>query len=230
MFCICYVLFNFYSAKKGGIIIELSKRQQEIVDIIKENSPVTADEIAERFSLSKATLRPDFALLTYTGIISAKPRVGYFYKGTTDISDTLSEILGTFEIKDWMGTPSVILSSTSVHDAIVELFTQDVGSLFITDANNILEGIISRKDLLKVTIGQNNLHTMPVSMIMTRMPNLITISPEEALLLAAQKMETHKIDSLPVVETVLINSKEELKVIGRITKTTIVKAFVKIGK
>ncbi len=210
--------------------MELSKRQQEIVNIIKEKGPVTADEIAEHFSLSKATLRPDFSLLTYTGIISAKPRVGYFYNEEIGIGDQLSKLLSSFEVSDWMGSPTVVLSSISVYDAIIELFKLDIGSLFICDNNGYLEGIISRKDLLRVAIGQNDLQTMPLSMIMTRMPNIVTVEPGDLLLEGAQKMESHKIDSLPVVEKTEIAGKEVFKVVGRITKTTVVKAFVKVAK
>lgn len=185
--------------------------------------------MAERFELSKATLRPDFAFLTRSGIISAKPRVGYYYNGEA-ITGQVSEILNALLVSDWMGVPTVISPNVSVYDAIVEIFMLDVGSLFIYDEQNGLQGIISRKDLLRVAIGKNDLHTMPISMIMTRMPNIVTISLEDNLLYAARKMELHKIDSLPVVETMVTEGgAKQLKVVGRITKTTIVKAFVKLG-
>lgn len=209
-------------------MIQLSIRQQEIVNIIKEHGPITAEDMAERFELSKATLRPDFAFLTRSGIISAKPRVGYYYNGE-NITSQMSELLSSLLVRDWMGVPTVISPNVSVYDAIVEIFMLDVGSLFIYDDEHGLQGIISRKDLLRVAIGKNDLHAMPISMIMTRMPNIVTITLDDSLLYAARKMELHKIDSLPVVEPLIIDGKNELKVVGRITKTTIVKAFVKIG-
>jgi HTH domain. len=39
--------------------IELNKRQEEILEIVKENGPITGEQIAERLSLTRATLRPD---------------------------------------------------------------------------------------------------------------------------------------------------------------------------
>jgi CBS domain-containing protein len=101
--------------------------------------------------------------------------------------------------------------------------------LFITDENGALSGIVSRKDLLKVSISQGEIRSIPISMIMTRMPNLITCFPEETLLSAAQKLQDHQIDCLPVVRRLDGNPGSPLEVVGRITKTTIVKAFVKLG-
>lgn len=58
--------------------IELNKRQEEILEIVKENGPITGEQIAERLSLTRATLRPDLAILTMAGFFDARPRVGYF--------------------------------------------------------------------------------------------------------------------------------------------------------
>ena len=54
-----------------------------IIKIVKENEPITGEEIASRLSLSRGTLRTDLALLTMVEILDAKPRVGYFYIGRT---------------------------------------------------------------------------------------------------------------------------------------------------
>lgn len=77
--------------------------------------------------------------------------------------------------------------STSVYDAIVQLFLEDVGTLYAVDEKGHLAGVISRKDLLRTAIGNKDLQELPVSVIMTRMPNIITINPEESLLDAAKK-------------------------------------------
>lgn len=61
--------------------IELNKRQDVILQIVKENGPITGEHIAERLGLTRATLRPDLAILTMAGFLDARPRVGYFYAG-----------------------------------------------------------------------------------------------------------------------------------------------------
>ena len=63
--------------------IELSKRQEHIIEIVKENGPITGEHIADQLNLTRATLRPDLAILTMAGFLDARPRVGYFYTGKT---------------------------------------------------------------------------------------------------------------------------------------------------
>ena len=43
--------------------MELTKRQEEIIEIVKEGEPIIGDEIAERLGLSRATIRPDLSIL-----------------------------------------------------------------------------------------------------------------------------------------------------------------------
>mgnify|MGYP005854913459 CR=1 FL=1 len=105
-----------------------------------------------------------------------------------------------------------------------------MGTLYIVSEGGILEGVVSRKDLLKIALGQVDIHKIPITVVMTRMPNIITITPEESLLAAAQKLINHEVDSLPVVRPVAVEGRERLEVIGRVTKTTITKAFVELGE
>ena len=48
--------------------IELNKRQDAILQIVKDNGPITGEQIAERLHLTRATLRPDLAILTMAGL------------------------------------------------------------------------------------------------------------------------------------------------------------------
>ncbi len=208
--------------------ILLSKRQEAILSLVQKKGPITGEEIGDALGLARATLRPDLAFLTRTGIIGAKPRVGYYYDGR-GIPDQISSKLNKLIVGDWMGVPKVIDSKLSVYDAIVEMFMRDVGSLFIINADEGLVGIVSRKDLLRANMGQGDIKQMPVSLIMTRMPNLITCQPEDTLLSAAQKLQDHQIDSLPVIGNDPVSGAKTLQPLGRITKTTIVKAFVGLG-
>ena len=60
------------------------------------------------------------------------------------------------------------------------------------------------------------------------MPNVMTIKPEVSLLEAATMMIDYHIDSLPVVQEVE-QKPNTYTVIGRITKTTISRAFLEMA-
>ena len=57
--------------------IELNERQLKIVEIVKAYGPITGERIAELLSVTRATLRPDLAILTMSGFLEARPRCGY---------------------------------------------------------------------------------------------------------------------------------------------------------
>lgn len=127
-----------------------------------------------------------------------------------------------------MSMPVVIKQDTNIYDSIVTMFLSDVGSIFIVDNNENLCGIVSRKDLLKATIGSADINKIPVGMIMTRTPNVITANKEDDLISAVKKIIEHEVDSIPVVE---INEDDinQIKVIGRLSKTNITKLFLDIA-
>ena len=208
-------------------MIKLTKRQEEILQIVKEEGPIPGKLIAERLSLKRATLRPDLAILTMAGNLEARTRVGYTYKEPEDLF--YSTWFEEHFVNEYKAIPVVVKSSTSVYDAIVQIFLKDVGAIFVVGDSGFLAGVISRKDLLRASMGNQDLREIPVSVIMTRMPKIITIQPEETLLAAAKKMIEHHIDSLPVVQ--VVNEEEHTyKVVGRITKTTIARAFIELGQ
>ncbi|MBM7656248.1 helix-turn-helix transcriptional regulator [Neobacillus cucumis] len=207
-------------------MIKLSKRQDEILEIVKQNGPITGKEIADKLSLSRAALRPDLAILTMSGNIDARPRVGYFYNENFKVKRTAEKYLQQ-KVNNYKAHPIVVGKSISVYDAIVQLFLEDVGTLYAVNSEGHLAGVISRKDLLRASLGNSNLSELPVSVIMTRMPNIITISPEESLLEAAKKMIQNHIDSLPVVRDV-DGQENTYLLVGRITKTTITRAYLEM--
>ena len=208
------------------IIIQLSERQEKIVDIVKEGQPITSEAIAKKLELTRATLRPDLAILTMSGILDARPKVGYFYTGKTTLS-FISEKIKGIKVSDVKSIPIVVSEETSLYDAIVTMFLEDVSSIFVTN-NGYISGVVSRKDFLKNAIGGTDLHKIPVGVIMTRMPNIVFVKSEDSILSAAIKLIEHEIDSLPVVEEI-DKDKRNYKVVGRITKTTITRLFVELG-
>ena len=104
------------------------------------------------------------------------------------------------------------------------MFLEDVGTIFVL-SDNYLAGVISRKDFIKAAIGGSDLKSMPVGIIMTRMPNIIVAESEENILPIAKRLIDHEIDCLPVVEKE-DQDDSKLKVIGRISKTNITEHFV----
>ncbi|WP_203333044.1 CBS domain-containing protein [Planococcus beigongshangi] len=205
--------------------IELNKRQEEILRIVKGNGPITGEQIAERLHLTRSTLRPDLAILTMAGFLDARPRVGYFYSGKKpghDVTDTMNNM----KVKDFQSIPVVVRENVSVYDAISQMFLDDVGTLFVVDKNSLLTGVLSRKDLLRTSIGSQDLASIPVHIIMTRMPNITYCFKTDSLIQVANRLINQQIDALPVVEELASG----LKVVGRITKTNITRAFLSLSE
>ena len=110
---------------------------------------------------------------------------------------------------------------------ICTIFLEDVSTLFITNENNDFVGVCSRKDLLRASMIGEDIHTMPISVNMTRMPNVSYLKEQELVIYAANQMIDKEIDSLPIVRP---KENDKFEVIGRISKTTITKLFVSLFK
>ncbi len=200
--------------------IKLSDRQMQIVEIVKSQQPITSEQVAERLNLTRAALRSDLSILTMAGILEARPKVGYSLTGripTNMIADFINNIL----VKDIKTRPVVVNVDTSVYDCIVSLFLEDVGTIFV-QSGGYLAGVASRKDLLKHAIGKTDLDRIPISVVMTRMPNIVTLEDEETLAMAIAKMVEHEVDCIPVVTREDTGGREKLKITGRVSKTGII--------
>lgn len=213
--------------------INLSERQKKILEIVKNNEPITSQDIAQQLDLTRSALRSDLSLLTMANMLKAKPRVGYFYvKDNLQLAKDLEELYEK-KVNKIKSVPVIAKEETSVYNAIVTLFLEDVGSLFITDEDDALVGLVSRKDLLKITIGETDVNQVPVSVAMTRMPNIITIRDDDTVFQAAERLINYEVDVLPVVEDLTDESGNSLegkvKVIGRVSKTNIARVFVDFG-
>nr|WP_276532150.1 helix-turn-helix transcriptional regulator [Heyndrickxia oleronia] len=204
----------------------MNNRQETILQIVKDNGPITGEHIAEKLNLTRATLRPDLAILTMAGYLDARPRVGYFYTGKSS-TQLLTDSLKKIVVKDYQSIPVVVNENISVYDAIVTVFLEDVGTLFVVDDKLLLVGVLSRKDLLRASIGKQELSSLPVNIIMTRMPNITVCKKDDLLIDVAKKLIEKQIDSVPVVKE--SSEGNGFEVIGRITKTNITKAFVSLA-
>lgn len=202
--------------------MELSERQQKIIAIVKKNEPISGDNIAKQLGLTKPTLRSDLAVLTMTGILDARPKVGYFYSGLSFQPLLQSQMLD-HPVRDLVATPVLITTNTSVRDAVTQLFMYETGSLYVIDENSQeLQGLISRKDLLRSLLNNGD-NELPVAVVMTRMPNIIVGTEDMTVLEVGRRLIQHEIDSMPIVE-----QENRKLVVGKITKTRILKHFIEM--
>lgn len=199
--------------------MNLTNRQEQIIDIVKERQPVSGEKISELLGISRATLRLDLSFLTMAGILQATPKVGYTYVGESLEPFFFDKTFST-TVDEIMLPPLVINQSTSIQDAITTLFMYDVGSLYVTDEEKLLVGVLSRKDLLRASLS-NNLEQTPVAVCMTRIPHLKTCTKDLTILEAASILQDFQVDSLPVVA-----QDNPRQIIGKITKTKILNYII----
>lgn len=176
--------------------------------------------------LSKTTIRSDLSVLVLLGQLSAKPKVGYYIdQSNSNAALAFAKQIEKRKVGDVYSVPVIVYEAAMIQDAVVALYTEDVGTLIVTDRDNYLKGILSRKDLLKITLGHSDAPILPVSMAMTRYPNIHTVTPEDSVLDAARKMITHGLYCLPVVKEA--GEREgPPQVMGRVTKTTMTRLLL----
>lgn len=192
--------------------------------MVRQSAPVTGEQIAEQLGLSRPTIRSDLAVLVMLGLLDAKPKVGYFPGAAAEPQGELRRMLLDWKVRDIQSRPVNIRETATVQDAVVAMFLENAGSVFVTDEQGFLQGIVSRKDLLKVTLGNPASPAMPVSLVMTRKANLVTVGPDDSALEAARKMIRHEVESLPVVLSA--EGREDAEVVGRISNTSMTRVLV----
>ena len=208
--------------------MKLSSRQEAIIKLVKIGQPITSEAVAKKLGVTRAALRADLAILTMLEILVAKPKVGYVVSDKHQDNFAL-EYINNIKVSEIMSKPAIVNESTFVYDAIVYLFLNDVGTVFVEN-NGYLVGAVSRKDFLKISIGGTDIHKVPVGVIMTRMPNIICGSINDNVYDLAKKIIDHEIDSIPIVEKKIDSDlKEQYKIIGKISKTNITRLFVRLG-
>ena len=209
-------------------IIALSIRQKRIAEIVRLDGPITGEHIAERLNVTRAALRSDLAILVMGGILDARPKVGYYYTGKNTLGMLMEEI-SSICVKDLQSVPIAIAQEKSAYEAIVTMFLEDVGSVFVLDDAGLLAGVVSRKDLLKAAINNADLQNLPVVMVMTPLSKIIVVTEDESVAAAARKLIDNEIDSLPVVRSVNVG-KRSYEVVGRITKTNFTRLLVDLAE
>ena len=200
-------------------VTQLTQRQNKIIQLLKAESPMTGETLATKLNISLATIRADLRLLTTIGILDARPKVGYAYQGENLLQMDSQKFFQT-TIAAILLPPTEIKLTTSMEEAVTKLFLADVGSLYVLDDDGALVGLISRKDLLRASFTNRDT-TLPASIVMTRMSNVITVSADTSIIAASKLLLKHNVDSLPVVQNA-----GDTHVIGKITKNRIFKYLI----
>ncbi len=219
---------NIRIYRKGVKIISLSNRQKQIAEIVRLDGPITGEHIAARLNVTRAALRSDLAILVMGGILDARPKVGYFYTGKNTLGMLMEEI-SAIRVQDLQSVPVAIGHDKSAYEAVVTMFLEDVGTVFVLDEAGLLTGVVSRKDLLKAAINNSDLRDIPVVMVMTPLSKIIVAEPDEAAAAAARRLIDNEIDCLPVVKAV-DDGKRSYEVVGRITKTNFTRLLVDLAE
>ncbi len=190
--------------------MELTDRQKEILKIVKEEEPITSQELAGRLNLTRAALRTDLALLTMARFLEAKPRVGYFHNPQNS-PVWLSNLLWGTKVEVVQSVPVVITEASTVHNAAVHLFLEDAETLFVVDEENKPAGLVTAKDLIKVMLGGIENRELPVKVAMVRLPEDQKLKIDDNLYRALLLLQDASREAVPVVD-----GKQSL--VGRVTR------------
>ncbi len=202
----------------------LTPRQLQILEVVRTSGPISGDDIALQLNLSKSTLRSDLSILTHTGYLEAKQKVGYVIGNPLGFESALKGYQQVM-VKEVMAVPEVIDINLPIYEAIATIFLANVGSIYVLK-DRCLAGVVSRTDLIKALMGGTDVRSMPVGIIMTRMPNVTFVTPETSVVDATKLIVRHQIDSLPVVQQGVEDGKSCYKVVGRFSKTIVSRLFV----
>lgn len=202
-----------------NILMQLTSRQKEIIQMLKQQSPMTGEEIANKLNLGVPTIRTDLRILSALELLTSRPKVGYSYQ----IPPTVAINAQKYD----QPISEILLPSTEIHqdatleEAVTTMFLADVGSLYVIDAEGTLVGLISRKDLLRASFTNKDAPDLVASIVMTRMPNIVTVNAKTSIRDAGKLLIKHNVDSLPV-----ITDDDTAHPIGKITKNRIFKYFM----
>ena len=106
----------------------LTARQKQIAEIVRAEGPITGQRIADQLHVTRAALRSDLAILIMSGIIDARPKVGYYFIGRSTLG-LLTEEVSDILVSDIQSTPVVIQNTKSAYEAIISMFYYEERSL-----------------------------------------------------------------------------------------------------
>ena len=174
-------------------MLNLSNRQQNIAEIVRLEGPITGEQIARRLHVTRAALRSDLAILIMSGILDARPKVGYYFTGKNTLGLLVEEI-SSILVQDVQSLPVAVSEKATAKDVVFKMFTEDVGSVYVLNERGLLSGVVSRKDLLKFAVNNNrDLGEIPVALVMTQVSKIVYVRPEDSVVNAACKLIDNEI-------------------------------------
>lgn len=206
--------------------MEFTKRQHLIIEIIKGEAPIAGNQIAKKLNLSRSALRTDFSILINTGVIKSKTKIGYTLNEKYNQKFNTrgkKELNYSASVLSIMSKALVLPDSITIKEAIIKLFTEDTGTIYITNDSKLV-GVVSRKDLLKAAIGKEELTNLPINIIMSRMPNIFFLTSEATISQVVKLIVEKEIDSIPIVNPV----SGGYEILGKVSKTNLSKFLCKL--
>ena len=86
---------------------------------------------------TRASLRSDLTFLTQLGLLEARPRVGYYYSQSRQGYDIYMKMI-QMSVSDYQSMPVVVSEKATAYDALVSLFINNIGTLFIVNEEGLL--------------------------------------------------------------------------------------------
>ncbi len=220
-------IYRDFCKRRDVIEISLTVRQQKIAEMVKQKGPMTGDTIAKQLNVTRAALRSDLAILIVSGILDARPKVGYFYSGRIN-PNFMTNDLNNMLVRDVQSVPVVLQEKQTAHDAVLTMFLEDIGSIFVINEQKHLCGVVSRKDLLRTALNNGeDLKTTPLAVIMTPLSKMVVTTAEEPIHVAIRKIIDNEIDGLPVVKQL---EDKKFEVVGRLTKTNLTRMLLDMAE
>lgn len=141
----------------------------------------------------------------------------------------MEEISGIL-VRDLQSVPVAVNQDKSAYEAVVTMFLEDVGTVFVLDEAGLLVGWYRVKTCLKLlSIMAAICVKFHVVMVMTPLSKLIVVKQEDSVASAARKIIDNEIDCLPVIRCVG-EDKRSYEVVGRITKTNFTRLLVDLAE
>lgn len=117
--------------------------------------------------------------------------------------------------------PVTILDNATIGEAVQTMLSTNVGAILIVNANGILVGIFSERDLLKrIGTVQGEYEHLPITRFMTPRPECV--STTDTLNFVLQKMDAGGYRHVPVLEegkpVSIISARDMLRFLTRLCK------------
>jgi arabinose-5-phosphate isomerase len=91
-----------------------------------------------------------------------------------------------------------VLPDAPLREGLIEMSRKGLGMTVVVDGNNAIVGVFTDGDLRRTLDKQVDVHTTPMSAVMTR--NAKAIGPRALAAEAVHLMEVHRVTALPVAD------------------------------